>query len=220
MRCRCTSDTPSYRGVAGGLPDHWTLTPHVSYGAVMTVPAGSTKLGPDGDRLVLRTARDGMAASAGHDLTIEITRWSGELTVGDDGNPSALAARIDMTSLVAREGTGGLKPLTDKDRRDIVSNVRKVLEADRFPEATFGDATFKPGAGGGTITGTLTLHGQSRPVTLQVSETGPDRYRATGTVVQSEFGIKPYSGFFGALKVRDAVDVEVNVDLSQPEAAS
>jgi hypothetical protein len=57
-------------------------------------------------------------------------------------------------------------------------------------------------------------------VTLQVSETGPDRYRATGQVVQTAFGIKPYSGFFGALKVSDAVDVEADVDLSQPEAAS
>jgi len=170
---------------------------------------------------MLRTARDGMAASAGHDLTIEITRWSGELTVGDDGTPTALDARIDMTSLAVREGTGGLKPLTDKDRRDIAGNARKVLKADQFPEATFRGAEFKPGAdGGGTVSGTLTLAGQSHPVTLQVTEQDAGHYHATTTVVQSAFGIKPYSGFFGALKVRDAVDVEVDVDLSQPEGAS
>ena len=187
----------------------------------MTVPAGRHQVGADRDRLVLRTSRDGLAASAGHDLTIGLTRWSGELTVGDDGTPSALDVRIDMTSLVVHDGSGGLKPLTDKDKRDIVSNARKVLGSDRFPEARFGEATFKPGAnGGGSVTGTLTLHGQSRPVTLQVTETGPDRYHATGQVVQSAFGIKPYSGFFGALKVSDAVDVEVDVNLSQPEGAS
>ena len=186
----------------------------------MTVHAGRHKVGADRDRLVLRTSRDGLAASAGHDLTIELTRWSGELTVGEDDTPTALDVRIDMTSLAVREGTGGLKPLTDKDKRDIVSNARKVLGADRFPEATFGDAKFEPGAGGGTITGTLTLHGQSRPVPLQATETAPDRYHATGQVVQSSFGIKPYSGFFGALKVSDTVNVEVDVDLSQPEGAS
>ena len=34
------------------------------------------------------------------------------------------------------------------------------------------------------------------------------------TVVQSVFGIKPYSGFFGALKLRDEVVAEFEVDLS------
>lgn len=187
----------------------------------MTVHAGRHKVGADRDRLVLRTTRDGLAASAGHDLTIEITRWSGELIVNDDSAPASLDVRIDMTSLAVREGAGGLKALTDKDKRDIVSNARKVLGADRFPEATFGDATFKPGAGGGgTITGTLTLHGQSRPVTVEVTEAGPDRYQASATVVQSDFGIKPYSGFFGALKVSDAVSVQADVGLSQPEGAT
>jgi len=187
----------------------------------MTVHAGRHKIGADRDRLVLRTSRDGLAASAGHDLIIEVTRWSGQLTVTEDAAAGGLDVRVDMTSLAVREGTGGLKPLTDRDRRDIISNARKILGVDRFPEARFGDAQFKAGAsGGGTLTGTLTLNGQSRPVTLQVSETGPDRYRATGQVVQTDFGIKPYSGFFGALKVSDAVDVEADVDLSQPEGAS
>ena len=180
------------------------------------VSAGRHKVGADRDRLVLRTRRDGMAASVGHDLVIEITHWSGELTVADDGTPTALDASLDMTSLTVRDGTGGVKPLTDKDKRDIRSNMRKVLSLDRFPEATFGSASFQPGGdGGGTVSGTLTLAGQSGPFRLQVTSGGGDHYHATGSVAQSSFGIKPYSGFFGALKVRDAVDVEVDVDLSQ-----
>jgi hypothetical protein len=34
-------------------------------------------------------------------------------------------------------------------------------------------------------------------------------------VPQSAFGIKPYSGFFGALKLRDEVTVEFEVDLAK-----
>jgi polyisoprenoid-binding protein YceI len=183
----------------------------------MAVSAGSHKISADRDKLLLRTGRDGLAATAGHDLTIAVTHWSGELTVDEDGTPSGLDVTIDLTSLAVREGTGGLKPLTDRDRRDIVSNARKVIGIDRFPQATFGQASFQPGTdGGGTITGTLNLAGQSGPVELQVSRVGEDHYHATGSVVQSAFGIKPYSGFFGALKVRDAVDLEIDVDLSQP----
>jgi hypothetical protein len=34
--------------------------------------------------------------------------------------------------------------------------------------------------------------------------------------VQSAYGIKPYTAFFGALKVRDAVDIEVNAVIPAP----
>ena len=111
------------------------VPPHVSYGAPMTVRAGRHQLGTDRGRIVLHTFRDGLAAQAGHDLTIEVGRWSGELTVNDDLTPADLEVRIDMSSLIVREGTGGLKPLTDRDRREIAVTARKTLGADRHPEA-------------------------------------------------------------------------------------
>ncbi len=119
-----------------------------------------------------------------------------------------------MGSLVVREGTGGLKPLTDRDKREIAVTARKVLAADRHPEATFTAAEFAAAAGGGgEISGTLTLAGRSQPIRLQVSESGSGSYLATASVVQTQFGIKPYSGFLGALKVRDAVEVRAEVAL-------
>ena len=182
----------------------------------MAVHAGPQELGTSRGRIVLHTFRDGLAAQAGHDLTIEVGRWSGVLSLNDDLSPASLDARIDLNSLIVREGTGGLKPLTDRDRREIAVTARKTLGVDRHPEATFTATDFKPDAGGGLITGTLTLAGAARPLQLQVSKTGPARYHATGSVVQSQHGIKPYSGFLGALKVRDAVEVDVDVDLSEP----
>jgi len=168
---------------------------------------------------VLRTARDGLAAQAGHDLTIEATRWSGELTVGDDRRPAGLEVRVDMGALAVRTGTGGLKPLTDRDRREIGATARKLLGADLHPEAVFSAAEFEPDAGGGVVSGTFTLRGVERPLRQTVRESGQDRYRITGSVVQSAYGIKPYSAFLGALKVSDAVGIEADIDLSEPAAA-
>jgi polyisoprenoid-binding protein YceI len=186
----------------------------------MAVHAGRHELGPDRGRIILHTTRQGVAATAGHDLTIEVTRWSGELTVDDDLTPSGLSVRVDMQSLAVREGTGGVKPLSDKDCREIAVTARKVLAADRHPEASLTATEFKPdGNGGGLIAGTLTLAGKPAPLSLQVRETGPGRYHATGEVVHSAYGITPYRGFFGALKVSDAVSVDVDVDLSEPDAA-
>jgi polyisoprenoid-binding protein YceI len=185
----------------------------------MAVHAGRHHLGTQQGRIVITTLRDGLAAQAGHDLTLEPGLWSGELVVGDDLAPTSLEVRIDMGSLVIREGSGGLKPLTDRDRREIAVTARKVLAADRHPEARFSATAFEPAAGGGgVITGTLTLAGRSRPVRLAVSQPGPDRYRATTAIVQSDFGVKPYSAFLGSLKVRDAVNVQVEVSLPGPDA--
>ena len=187
----------------------------------MAVKAGRHQLGTDRARIVLHTFRDGLAAQAGHDLTIEVGRWSGELTLNDDLSPAALDVQADLGSLIVREGTGGLKPLSDRDRREIAVTARKTLAADRHPEANFTAAEFQPDAdGGGVIKGTLTLAGKARPLWLRVRQTGPDRYHATGEVVQSEHGIKPYAGFLGALRVRDAVEVDADVDLSEPADAT
>ncbi len=184
----------------------------------MAIHSGRHQFGTDKGRVTLRTFRDGLAAQAGHDLTIEATRWSAELVVSPDQTPTSLKVTVDLGALAVREATGGIKPLTDRDKREISVTARKVLAADRYPEASFTATTFKPDpAGGGTISGTLSLAGRTAPLELRVSQSGPGRYRATTTVRQTDFGIKPYSGFLGALKVRDTVDVEVDVDLSAAE---
>jgi polyisoprenoid-binding protein YceI len=181
----------------------------------MAIHSGRHQFGTDKGRITLRTFRDGLAAQAGHDLTMEATRWSAELVVSPDQTPASLKVTVDLGALAVRTGTGGLKPLTDRDKREIGVTARKVLSADRYPEATFLATAFKsdPG-GGGTISGTLSLAGQTGQLELRVSSVGPDRYHATTTVRQTDFGIKPYTGFFGALKVRDTVDIEVDADLS------
>jgi polyisoprenoid-binding protein YceI len=186
----------------------------------MAQQPGRHVLSADRGRVTLLTARDGVAGIAGHDLTIEVRVWSGELTVGDEGTPTELSVKLDLTSLVVIAGTGGVKPLTDRDRREIAVTARKVLGVDRHPEATFTASAFEPGAdGGGFIQGTLTLGGISRPLRLHVSSTGDNSFRATASVRQSEFGIKPYTAFLGALKVSDAVGVEVDVNLAEPGVA-
>ena len=44
---------------------------------------------------------------------------------------------------------------------------------------------------------------------------GPGQYRGTATVRQTDYGITPYTGFFGALKLKDEVTVEVEADLTR-----
>lgn len=172
---------------------------------------GSVQLGPSDGRIILRTYREGLAAQVGHDLVLQITEWSAAVTPpGVEGGP-AIEASMDLTSLRVLEGTGGVKPLTDKDRRDIVGNARKSLGTERHPQAVYRATAFTPNGDGGTFDGTLSLHGIDRPVSLTLTRMEQGGYRAKAKVTQTEHDIKPYSAFFGALKLRDAVEVEVEI---------
>ncbi len=187
----------------------------------MAVHSGRQQFGPQRGRITLLTTRDGLAAQAGHDLTIEVTQWSAELEVADDLTPAGLTVRADMNSLVVREGKGGVKPLTDRDRREIAVTARKLLRTDRYPEARFTASGFdqRPD-GGGAVPGTLSLAGSDRPVRLEVTRIGSGAYHATGSVRQSDFGIKPYTAFLGVLKVSDAVGIAIDVDLPAADSGS
>jgi polyisoprenoid-binding protein YceI len=185
--------------------------------------AGTYEFGPESGRVLVKTGREGLAARAGHDLTLEITDWQARVTPpGVDGDvaDTTVTADLDLGSLTVREGTGGAKPLSDRDRRDIQNQARKILgDAARAgftsTRVTASSASSAGAPTAGAIEGTLTLHGASRGIQLQVTSTGPGRYRGTGTIRQTDFGITPYSGFFGALKLRDEVTVEFEVTIER-----
>jgi hypothetical protein len=182
---------------------------------------GNYRLGPDNGRVVLKTGRQGIAARAGHDLTIEVTRWSAQVEVPDDETGGVTAATVkaefDLGSLEVREGTGGAKPLSDRDRREIKKQMGAILGTGTASFTSSKIVLF--GSSGGAVEGTFTLNGQSEPVRLQISEPGSGRYRGSATVVQTGLGLKPYVGFFGALKLKDEVGVEFEVSIPAADPA-
>ncbi|HEY7076670.1 MAG TPA: YceI family protein [Solirubrobacteraceae bacterium] len=163
-------------------------------------------VGPSDGTLVVKTYREGVAAKVGHDLVIDVTSWQASL----EGEQVELTA--DPRSLHVREGVRGVKPLTDKDRDDIRKTIDdKILRGQ--PIAFSGTA--RDEGGGLAVDGQLTMGGSTRPVVARLERAG-DRVSATIPLTQSEWGIKPYRGLMGALKVRD--DVEIVLDVALPAA--
>ena len=121
---------------------------------------------------------------------------------------------VDPRSLEVREGLHGVKPLSDRDKREIRGTIdRKVLKGEPI---RFESSRIEPGPDDRlVVAGDLELAGRSRPVTLEL-ELGEDgTIRSSATVVQSQWGIKPYSAMMGSLRVRDRVDVEVEAHVSR-----
>jgi polyisoprenoid-binding protein YceI len=178
---------------------------------------GSYTIGPATGALTVHTGRGGFGARAGHDLVIEVTRWSGIVRIDADRiEESTVEVAIDATSLEVREGKGGAVPLLAINKSEIAKTINKVLSTKRHPEIRFRSDAVRPTADGFSVHGDLTIVGVPRPAELAVSvdaDAGPPRGTVTTTVIQSAFGIKPHSAMLGALKVLDAVEIRAEVQL-------
>jgi polyisoprenoid-binding protein YceI len=180
--------------------------------AVLT---GMYTLGPSDGQLLVKVFREGVAARVGHDLVFEVKGWNAKVVV-DAPDPSAttLEATADVGSFSIIDSSGGAKPLTRSDRSDIKRNIEeKILDTRRFPSIDFrSTAVATSGPSRATLAGDLTIAGTTRPVEMALSVAG-DRVHGTMTVVQSQWGIKPFAALMGALRVRDAVDIVVDLRL-------
>ena len=174
----------------------------------MTIATGTHTAGPDNGRMLVKTYREGVAAKVGHDLVIEVTRWEATVTGGDAPSISLTA---DPRSLEVRSGERGVKPLTDKDRVEIRKNIdEKVLGGSPI---SFTSTGARSDGGRLVVDGDLTMGGTTRPVSMTLDEAADGTLAGTISLVQSEWGIKPYRGLMGALKVRDDVEVVVEARL-------
>ena len=103
---------------------------------------------------------------------------------------------------------------SDKDRAEVQRTMLgpEVLDSAGHPDILFKSTSADPtGQRRRTLHGNLTLHGQTRPITVNVT-LNADRYEGEATVKQTDFGIKP-PGKAG-IKVKDEVRVEFEVWLA------
>ncbi len=177
--------------------------------------SGSYSLGPDNATLTVRTGVAGAMAKAGHNLEIQVAGWSAQLELDEDPAATSLALEVDSRSLQVINGHGGPKPMTDDDRARIAQNITdKVLKGG---EISFHSTTVHEDASGGLhVHGQLNLMGTTGPAefTLKIDDDG--HLSAVTEIVQTAFGIEPYSAMLGALKVRDEVEIGVDGRLPRP----
>lgn len=183
----------------------------------MPIQAGTHRFGPDTARLSVRTGRGGAAAKAGHDLAIDVTRWSGTLEVAEDLEWTAVALDADATSLRVHRGTGGMKPLGEDDKANIQQTIDdEVLK--RQDISFRSSRASSPDGGRVRVEGELTLAGRTQPIAFEAAVGDDGTVAATAVVTQTRWGMKPYSALFGALKVLDDVEV-VFEGHSEPQSA-
>lgn len=161
-----------------------------------------------GDLRVL-TDSAGPAARMGHRLTIEMGSWQAEVR-WRGSEPVSAELTVDVDSLKVLKGEGGVTPLSPPERALVRANALKSLDVKKYPRIRFAADAITTTPDGYRLTGTLEIHGTSRPQTvdLAVEDRGQQwAMSASVPVTQTAFGVKPYSLMMGTLKVADSVTV-------------
>lgn len=170
-------------------------------------------LGPADGTLSVRTQRTGAAAMAGHNLLIHVTSWRGTIELGER---TTIALDVDGSSLRVQEASGGVQALQDEDKENIHQTIDD--EVLRRQKIEFRSSRVEVAGPGLHVEGELTLNGATRPLAFDLALTADGGVEGTAVVKQTDWGLKPYSGLFGALKVVDEVEVGFRATLPEPQS--
>ncbi len=172
-------------------------------------------------RFTVQAFAEGLFSSFGHNPTIAIRAFEGEVEcVPDTLEAAKLRVTIKADSLAVTDD------IKEKDRLEIEQMMREqVLETARYPEIVFESTSITASRLSGgryrvRIIGDLTLHGVTgRNLWIQ-AEVKPteEGLRAQGefTLKQTDYQIKPVSVAGGTLKVKNELkfsfDIKANAD--------
>lgn len=168
------------------------------------VRAGTYTLDPSHSRITWSVSHFGFSTYVG-----QFPGVTGELTV-DPKSPEAAKLAV----AVAADKVGTLDPALDKHLKSA-----DFLDVAKFPTATFKATRIqRTGDRSAKITGDLTLHGVTKPVTLEAefNQAGVNPidkkyslgFDAEGKIKRSDFGITTYVPGIG-----DEVELEIEAEL-------
>jgi polyisoprenoid-binding protein YceI len=156
--------------------------------------------------LTILVGKTGVFSGLGHEHEVRAPIHNG---TADAGPHPAVEVHVDARALRVID-----KDASEKERGEVQKTMLgpEVLDSERHQEIVFkttgAEAT---GQGRWTLRGNLTLRGQTRPVTVQVT-LKDGRYTGATTMKLTEFGIKP-PGKAG-VRAKDEVRIEFEVRLA------
>jgi polyisoprenoid-binding protein YceI len=182
--------------------------------AILACMTWAAAASPDGraidgahSSLKVRVLKSGFFSAFAHNHEIEAPIESGEVT---ESSSLSVELRVDARKMHV------LDPEASADTRSQIQKTMlgpQVLDTERFPEIHFQSTEVEAkGTNHWVVHGTLDLHGQSHPVTVDVT-LKDGLYQGSAALKQSGFGMKPVSVAGGTVKVKDEVRVEFEIAL-------
>jgi len=175
--------------------------------------------------VVVVVRRAGVLARLGHDHVVSIHEIGGY--IAPDGGRAdlyfALAGmKVDEPTLRSEAGFDTQPSASNIDGTRI-NMLENVLQAKQFPYAFIRVRHLDTSAPNVTLNVVITLHGITRTIQASASlDIAVEAITVTGqfAFAQTDFGIKPYSLFGGAIAVRDKVDLHFRIQARNTKAAT
>ena len=165
-------------------------------------------------RVIAHLSQSGLIARRHPRHEVEVKDFNGKIEVSAR-DETEIEVEVEAQS---RSLTNIDKTMSEFERGGFHNVLRvSVLETEKFPTIKFKSISVTNVSSAGdhrkfTLNGDLILHGVTRRVDVQVDlgKMTDQELRATGegTLKQSDFGIQPYEGGLGTIKIGDEVKVE------------
>ncbi len=172
----------------------------------------------DNGQLHILTGVTGRAAKMGHRLTMGMQSWRASVD-WRDGAPIHAELTVDVDSLEVLKGEGGVTPLGGPEKGIARNNALKSLDAKKFPQIRFTSADIAETEAGFRMSGTVEIHGATRPqvVDLKADQVGETWNLSTQVkLTQTDFGVKLISLFMGSMKVADELTIDFQATYPRP----
>jgi polyisoprenoid-binding protein YceI len=188
----------------------------VSSPAVTEVAGDRYVIDAPASKFMARAHAGGLLWFKGHDHHLAAREFSGEVEITPGVIvPASMRLVVKAGSLAETSAafTDQQKQIINKELHDI------VLHPDQYPEIIFQSTsvTSRPAANGQfdvKIIGNLTLHGVTRPETIEAKVTVKDNdLRAVGefSIDRDDYKVKATSAFHGLVRVRNNVTFEFDI---------
>ena len=186
----------------------WMLVSYLAAAIVILAGPDQPEQAIDTERssLTVHVGKAGLLSAAAHEHWVNAPIAGG--TIAADGSTPAVRFTVDARRLSVRPEKG----VTDKDRAEVQSNMQsKVLESNIYPDIVFRSTEVRrTGALVWGVSGDLTLHGVTKPVSVDVTRQN-DAYVGTVRIKQTEFGIQPIKIGGGVVRVKDELEISFRV---------
>ena len=172
-------------------------------------------------RVTATLTQEGFIARRYPTHRVEVKDFSGKVEVSEK-DETQVAVEVEAEAKSLTNADEGMSEFERGEFHNVLNNL--VLESDKFPKIKFVSVSVSDARKSGetrafTLNGDLTLREATRRVSFPVTVTiSKDQLRATGDaeLKQTDFGITPYSGKLGMIRIGDEVKINFAIVAKSP----
>lgn len=167
------------------------------------------------------TYKDGLFSPFAHDLIISVNSFVIEVGGADHFISASFDARSLLVDCAVVAGKDRPDLLSAKDRDEINNSIiKEVLHPEEYPVIALVSSSVTKEESQYLVRGALCLHGRTREISFAVRKVDDTHYVSDVTLHLPDFGIRPFSALFGAVRLKPDIVIDISIPAERIEVGS